>query len=230
MKINSPQGLYDFLKEKGVTRLCHFTKVKNFVHILTSSDGIVATKFIKADIREQNDLNRCDGELDYVCCSIEYPNSWYWEKVKSRDNDFVFREWVIICVDLEIVKNRKIKYSVCNAALCNGRYIKEELSFFEDMYAPKLQICKRSLERTSNMLTCCPTDDQAEILIHYNIPIKYIKAVIVGNEDTADNINAILKMYKMDLDIFIAPSICDKSWSSMVRNGIRPTEEKFNRD
>ena len=107
--IKTSQDLYNFLVEKDVTRLCHFTKTKNLVHILSSTEGIVATAFIKNDVKHQNDLGRYDGQLEYVCCSIEYPNSWYWEKLRMRDSNYIFKEWVILCIDLDIIKHKKIK-------------------------------------------------------------------------------------------------------------------------
>lgn len=225
--IVNQQDLYDYLIKRGVTRMCHFTKTKSFVHILNSSDGILATSFIKSDVKGQNDSNRFDGNLDYVCCSIEYPNSWYWEKVKSRDNDAIFRDWIILCIDLEIVKHQKIKFCPCNAASGNGSYIEENISFFSELFDSELSIGGRSRPRTPKMLTCCPTDDQAEVLVYSNIPLRYIKGVIVGSESAADNIHAILKTCNKELDIFIALDVCNTKWSSLVRDGLRPTEKKF---
>ena len=225
--IANQQDLYDYLIKRGVTRLCHFTKTKSFVHILNSSDGILATSFIKADVKEQNDSNRFDGNLDYVCCSIEYPNSWYWEKVKSRDSDAIFREWIILYIDLEIVKHQKIKFCPCNAAFGNGSYIKKNISAFSELFDSVLTIGEKSRSRTSKMLTCCPTDGQAEVLVYSNIPLRYIKGVIVGSEAAADNIHAILKTCNKELDIFMAPDVCNTKWSSLVRDGLRPTEKKF---
>lgn len=225
--IGNQQDLYEYLIKRGITRLCHFTKIKSFVHILSSPDGILATNFIKTDVKEQNDLDRRDGNLDYVCCSIEYPNSWYWEKVKSRDGDAVFRDWIILCIDLEIVKHKKIKFCPCNAAFGNGSYIEENISVFDELFNSVLSLSGRSRTRTAKMLTCCPTDDQAEVLVYSNIPLRYIKGIVVGSESVADNVNAILKTCNKELDIFIAPDVCNTNWSSFVRNGMRPTEKKF---
>lgn len=224
--INTSEDLYDFLVKKDVTRLCHFTKTKNLVHILSSTEGIEATAFIKNDVKHQNDLGRYDGHLEYVCCSIEYPNSWYWEKLRIRDSNYIFKEWVILCIDLDIIKHKKIKFSPCNAALSNGKYIKGNLNDFPELYAQSLNYNKYR-ERTLKMLNCCPTDDQAEILVYSNIPLRYINKIIVGSEEIADHINAILKTLKLDLEVFICADACNTEWSKMVRNGIRPEETKF---
>ena len=63
----------NYLLNRGVTRLCHFTKLKDLTHILLSDDGIVSSTAIRPDVKDQKDPERYDGELDYVCCSIEYP-------------------------------------------------------------------------------------------------------------------------------------------------------------
>lgn len=221
--------LYDILIKRGATRLCHFTKTKSLVHILDSIEGIVASDFIKSDIKNQNDLSRCDGQTDYVCCSLEYPNSWYWKKAVNRDQDLVFSDWVVLVIDLSIIKQAKIKYSPCNAAKNNGYYISEDLSKFNKLFDNPLTIGQPRYRET-NMLKCCPTDDQAEILIYKNIPLRYIKSIIAGNENVANNINAILKTLGKNIEIIIAPDVCNTNWSRLVRLGVRPTEEKYKSD
>ena len=71
--IKTSQDLYNFLVEKNVTRLCHFTKTKNLVHILSSTEGIVATAFIKNDVKHQNDLGRYDGHWSMYVVLLNTP-------------------------------------------------------------------------------------------------------------------------------------------------------------
>ncbi len=227
MGVATKQDLYDYLIAKGVTRLCHFTKTRSFVHIISSSDGILATGYIKPDVKDQNDLDRFDGKLDYVCCSIEYPNSWYWKKVKSRDTNEIFREWIILCIDPEIVKHQNIKFCPCNAAYYHGRYIKGNVEAFPELFKTDLTVGIKNRHRPPKMLSCCPTDDQAEVLVFSNVPLRYITKIIVGSASVANNISAILKTCGKEIDIFIAPEVCDTNWSQAVRDGIRPKEEKF---
>ena len=54
-------------------------------HILSSNEGILASDSIRSDVKTVTDINRYDGELEYVCCSIEYPNSWFLSKAQQRD-------------------------------------------------------------------------------------------------------------------------------------------------
>ena len=98
-------AIFDYLTSRGVTRICHFTSTVNILHIIQSSDGILATDLIKGETKRQNDKLRCDNLLDYVNCSIEYPNYWYWRQIKDKDP--IFRDWVILYISLDILKHRR---------------------------------------------------------------------------------------------------------------------------
>ena len=79
--------------------------------------------------------------------------------------------------------------------------------------------------RTSKMLSCCPTDGQAEILIENNIPRKYIQAIAVGNEYVAVRVNSILKFeHQMHIRRYFAPDILTAKWSHMIKKGCSPNE------
>jgi len=223
--MNENAKAYEYLFNRGATRLCHFTKVKSLAHILMCERGIVATEFVSEDTKQQNDTERMDNAKDYVCCSLQYPNCWYWEKAKKRDADVIFKEWVVLTVDLGILKNKPYKYSQCNAAIKRGTYISGDLSKIETLFS---ETTVKSIHRTPNMLTCCPTDDQAEILVYENIPISYVNGIIVGNDDSANNIAAILKTVGRQIPVFVSADICNTNWSSMVRRGEKPTEIEYN--
>jgi hypothetical protein len=216
---------YEYLISRGATRLCHFTKVQSLTHILLSEDGIIATEFIPDDIRQQNDMERLDNAKDFVSCSLQYPNCWYWEKAKKRDDDIIFKEWVVLTIDLGILKDKPYKYCRCNAAKGSGTYIQKDLSRISDLFGePTVQMkC-----RTPNMLMCCPSDDQAEIIVYKNIPIRYVNGIIVGNDDSADNISAILKTIGRTIPVYVSAEVCNRSWSNMVRQGVKPIETEYN--
>ena len=94
---------YERLKSREVSRLCHFTKLQNLTHILATEDGIIASGSIQQDTKNVNDIARYDGELDYVCCTIEYPNSWFLNSAIRSDIDKIFKDWVVLCIDLDIL-------------------------------------------------------------------------------------------------------------------------------
>ncbi len=179
---------YDILKTRGVTRLCHFTKFQNLTHIITSVDGVLASSSIRQDTKNVNDTARYDGELDFVCCSVQYPNSWFLKR-----------------------------------AMANGAYISKNMDNIDSIFASTVSTF--AYPRSSKMLSCCPTDGQAEILIENSIPREYIKGIAVGNEDVAGRVYSILKMYGVEhISIYIAPDVLTTKWSNMIKEGCSPNE------
>jgi len=214
---------YEILKERGVTRLCHFTKFQSLTHIITSADGIIASSSIRSDIKNVTDEARYDGELEYICCSVQYPNSWFLNKAKQNNKDQIFRDWVVLYIDLEILNDRKAKFCQCNASKSNGAYINSNMDKLEVIFAHSVPTF--SYPRSSKMLSCCPTNEQAEILIKDSIPRSYISGIAVGTEDLANRIYATLKLCGVEIiPIYIAPDVLATSWSSMIKDGRRPSE------
>lgn len=216
------QTAYEYLVSRQVTRLCHFTKTQSLVHILTSEDGILATQFIISKELHQNDMDRRDRRKDYVCCSVQYPNGWYWRKARDRNLDKVFQEWLVLTIDVRIIRDAAFQFCCCNAASASGSYIQSNGEQISTMFSSPTPFGAR--QRTPSMLPCCPTDDQAEILIYRNVPYRYITGIIVGNEASADHITAILKTVGKKLPVWIAPDVCNTQWSSKVRTGQVPLE------
>lgn len=214
---------YDILKARGVTRLCHFTKLQSLAHILSSEDGILASSSIRQDTKNVTDMERYDGELEYVCCSIEYPNSWFLDKLKQRDVDRVFREWVVLYIDLEILNRRYAKFCPCNASKLSGAYIRSDMENVGAIFASAVSTFKHP--RSPHMLPCCPTDGQAEILIKGNIPRGFIIGIATGNSEIAGHVYAMMKTCRTNpIMLYMAPDVLNTAWSNLIRTGHRPGE------
>jgi hypothetical protein len=212
------------IKDRKITRLCHLTKSSKALHILRSASGILATDFIQEDVYDANDESRLDGKTDFVNCSIQYPNYWYWRKVKNKDP--LFKEWIIIFIKPSILLKETTEFCFTNAAYHKGRHIKRGYESFKELFSDT--VCgKRVFKRTPNMLSCCPTDDQAEVLVYNNVPLNDIIGIAVKDENQAEreyrrwykNLNDIPK-----IDIILAPDLFNGAWSQKVREGIRPKE------
>lgn len=215
---------YNFLLDRGVTRLCHFTKLQSLTHIISSDSGILPSNSIRSDIKNVTDLARYDGELECICCSIEYPNSWFLQKAIANNTNKIFRDWLTIYISLDILNQNDAKFCPCNASTGYGRYITNDINkLFADHVC-----CKRTYNRTPNMLDCCPTDGQAEILIKHCIPRRYINGFAVGNEDMAKRVYSILKTCNVkQVPIYIAPTILTPDWSNIIKCGQRPSENLY---
>lgn len=213
---------YDLLTKRHVSRLCHFTKLKSLSHILSSEEGVLASNSIRSDVKDVVDTQRYDGELEHVCCSIEYPNSWFLKKAIQRDTDRIFKEWVVIFISLDILNHRNAKFCSCNAAKCSGKYIFDDAQNIYTLFEKTVN----GRPRSSKMLPCCPTDDQAEILINKNIPRDFIVGIAVGNKEIAERVYAMLLTYKVNnIPIYLSPNILSTDWSQMVRLGQKPNED-----
>ncbi|MCY9658489.1 DarT ssDNA thymidine ADP-ribosyltransferase family protein [Paenibacillus chondroitinus] len=214
------------LEQKGITRLCHFTKSNKLPHILSKESGIVANTELddQIELLSKNDPLRLDGKEDYVCCTVQYPNTWYLRNIKN--NDPLFTEWVIILINPYLVTNDTTLFCHRNAAAGRGVYIKEGYEGFSGMFNQTVQ-GQRPMNRTQRMLSCCATDDQAEVLIYKNVSRSDILGLVVPNEEQARKEKARLKFIKGvpdDLTFIIAPDLFEVSWSAMVRNGQVPSE------
>lgn len=214
---------YEILTGRGVTRLCHFTKLENLTHILSSNRGIVSSNSIRHDTKHVTDLDRYDGESDYVCCSVQYPNLWYLEKAKLRNSDLIFRDWSVIYIDVSILKSTSAKFCPCNASRQKGYFINHKMEEIGSIFAKSVPTFQ--YPRKPTMLRCCPTDGQAEILIKDSVPLDYICGIAVDNENLAKRIYAMLKIYGLKhIPIFIAPVVVNLGWSKMIQEGNIPTE------
>ena len=217
---------YDTLVSRGVTRLCHFTKFQKLCDIICSEQGILATSGITFDTKNVTDSKRLDGKIDYVCCSVQYPNSWYLMKAENNDRDPIFKEWVVIFIDPAVLLYRNAKFSPCNAATANGAYICDDINDVEQIFADTLPTWKHS--RNASMLPFCPTDGQAEILIEGDIPRNLIIGIGVPDEALAKRVHALLKqVHQTQKRIIISKALFSNEWSNMARNGLVPYEEEY---
>lgn len=215
---------YERLKRHAVSRLCHFTKLQSLTHILATADGIIASGSIRQDTKNVNDTARYDGELNHVCCTIEYPNSWFLNSAIKNNADEIFRDWVVLCIDLEVLLVRSAKFCECNASKAYGQFIQNDLENIDQIFADR--VSSFPYLRTAKMLPCCPTNGQAEILIKDNIPRRYISKIIVGNVDIAKRVYAMQNIFDIsEIPIYIAPDVLSPSWSAMIKQCVRPQEQ-----
>lgn len=216
---------FDYFRQRGVTRLCHFTTLKCLTHILCSEEGILASDFIRQDTKSVNDVSRYDGEPNHVCCSVQYPNCWYLKRAIADNRDIIFQDWVVIYISLEILKNASIKFCPCNASSAHGRYITDN---FECLFEGRVSNGKRTMTRPSTMLKCCPTDDQAEVLVKEKVPRRFVSGIAVGSNEVGELISGIFPTINIEsIPIYYAPDLFTTRWSDLVRAGRRPKETQI---
>ncbi|KAB1086262.1 DUF4433 domain-containing protein [Neorhizobium galegae] len=221
------------LKERGITRLCHFTPARNLAHIAAGRVGILSTASLEADERaayNQTDLQRFDGKKTHICCSIQFPNAWYFEKARGEER--LFTDWVVLLISPHYLAEQETYFCPRNAAAEYGRHIVSGAAGFVSMFAPAVpgardQVRRRGQQHRNN----CPTDEQAEILIHDRILLKDILGVAVNSAEQAGTERARMRANGVDPDQFqfvIAPQMFNKyALSQVIRQGAVANETAY---
>ena len=131
MPYNNP---YDLItKSRQIHRLCHFTHVSNLSNIL--KNGIFSSRSIPRD--QWNDSDRVDGYIDYVCTSVELPNS-YCLKNMVRKTQTNIEEWIIFKINPYIIDDTSLfcplRISLCYSSfsISSGEGGQSYLSKFEN--------------------------------------------------------------------------------------------------
>jgi hypothetical protein len=219
------------IKQRGITRLCHFMQSRKLSHVLTQTQALLPTQQLRdrhPDVLDVTDEERYDGHLNHVCCSIQYPNSWYFRKIHDRDP--LFTDWVIVYLNPALVWERETLFSPRNAAAQGGALLQPGWQGWQALFASQVTgAYGQTRTRTARMLNCCPTDDQAEVLAPDAIPQHYITAVVVKTAQQAHKEQTRLAVLGVQPSFswIVAPALFTPDWSDLVRQGQRPDEKKL---
>ena len=216
---------------RGISRLCHFTQSRKLAHIICNPRGIMATaelRIVAPDLIDVTDDERLDGYTDHISCSIEFPNTWYLKIIK--DQDPLFKEWVVLFIKPSHLSKNDTLFCCRNASSQRGRLVRSGYPGFQELFQPEITGARGQIfKRTAEMLSCCPTDDQAEVLVSGNIPREDIIGVGVSSENQAkeESVRLCLLQDALPLNWIVVPQIFTTEWSRLVRRGKRPVEKPY---
>lgn len=180
------ENIRDIINKRKIRNLVHFTNIENLESILMN--GILSVDDLKEEKLnfKNNDMDRQDGKLNCSCFSVEYPNTFLFDKFRNNNT------WCVIVLDIEkvLLNNQNIKYfTYCNAArsdarynlgignLCNSRH-------FENMFICINPNYNHNYNRNEKKIkSYLPTDAQAEILVSGRVKTTCIKEVHLLNID-----------------------------------------------
>ena len=143
-KRNNKLEIINILKNRNITKLIHFTDIRNMPSIL--EHGILPPKRLKEDGIEphSNDPNRFDNQLEGISVSVMKRNQHVLKKFHNRDP----RQWVEIEINPDVAVTKNCLFYQTNAS--NGKYkdVKEEYlrsskafaSMFDDHVITKLSL------------------------------------------------------------------------------------------
>lgn len=214
---------------RGITRLCHFSPSRNLAHILSGRQGILASRHLNADetaILNPTDKLRWDGYRDHVCCSIQCPNAWYLSK--ARQDETLFKDWVVILVDARYLWQIGTMFCPRNAAAGRGRFVDSGREAYERLFASVVE-GTLTFRRGPAHPAFLPTDEQAEVLIPDRITIPDLLGVVVKDDDQAAREVAALRLQSLDIPrLLVVPEFFNaRELSDMLRSGRIPREREY---
>lgn len=218
---------------RRITRLCHFTQSRNLAHIFDDPYGLCSTRTLQECDMPHNptDPERLDGRDDLVCCSVQYPNVFYFDRVRNKEP--FFKDWVVLFIDPKYLWASETNFCPRNAAAGCGRYIAQGYQTFQSLFANSVNGAgDRIFNRQTTRLIGSPTDIQAEVLVKDPIPLESIIGIVVeSNEQAQREICRFdlqgISIYK-EKDIYVVPQFFNKSiLPNMIQRGIRVKETLY---
>lgn len=176
----TPIEIYEYLLARNVKYLVHFTPIENIDSILKNGICSVFNQIRNGINSLRPDKDRFDGLLDFISCSISFPNYKY--KYSKEINENI--RFAVILLDIELLKtynSGEILLSVENAAK-NTPFAKSIDELFSEVAYNRIT-GNKSTRKELKINEYDTTNPQSEILIKGNIDKKYIEAICLYSHD-----------------------------------------------
>ncbi len=178
-------NIQEYVAERGISHLLHFTREANLASILESG-------LLRRDLLAPgpgvifNDELRLDG-TSAVCLSISFPNYKLFCRLRNSNPD---EKWVVIGVHPSVLWMLRCAFCTSNAASSAVTDINIEqrmgLGALQAMYGDWEDKTRASLGLASSF----PTNPQAEVLVLDSIPSNFIIGVAACDEHTGQRLRA----------------------------------------
>lgn len=162
----------DFIQERNITSLYHFTKADNLYSILRN--GLLSRKTL--DEKEiaylYNDEARLEGKLQANCLSISFPNYKMFYKYRDQSR---CDEWCVIELNPRVLYEKECLFCIENAASNNENMRSDEEK--KGIDGLKKLFYNEDYRRQINLKPNFTTNPQAEVLVLEDIGIEYIETI-----------------------------------------------------
>lgn len=200
-----------------VARLAHFTPSKNLPNIIR--DGMLrSVKDLSADVRAcytPTDLLRLDGFREKVCCSLQFPNGYYFARARTERQFLNYPDWVCLLMDKTVAAKSGTLFCPRNAASTSGA-CSPGVAGLESCYAPAVTgqggITR---QRGPQHDPGSPTDVQAEVLVTAPILLSAVTAIVVPTEAAAIQEHARLVQLTLPPPSHIQWKICPQMFEKL---------------
>lgn len=205
VRLSDVSQIVDFLRERSVRNLVHFTHIDNLTSIM--KQGILPRSLVAEKGIVSDDM-RLDGNEEYGCFSLTYPNylMLYQKRKKSPG------QYIVLMIDIEAlsgIKEEGILFFPGNAARSDLRgkgghgTTAIEAMFADNIFSRDGIRIRREEQRLESQYT---TDPQAEVQIKSAVPAKYIRAIYVENDETKNKVKSLVGgadiMIEMNANMF----------------------------
>ena len=181
-------SLYDSItKSRQIRRLCHFTHISNLSNIL--KNGILSSRNIPYS--QWNDKDRVDGYTEYVCTSVELPNTYCLNNMVQRTGTNI-EDWIIFKINPYIIDDTSL-FCPVNVAKGCGKYVSDGVEAYESIFL------NDRWTRNPNWISSIPSNLQAEVLIKEYIPVSQIEAIIFHENFFDDDIFKLVNQANIEL-------------------------------
>ena len=140
----------------------------------------------------------------------------------------MFPDWVCICIEPHHLWSDGTLFCPRNAAAGWGYLIGAGIETFEKLYDDRTTGAYGKVFNRDRLPTACPTDEQAEVLVHRQIPLKDVQQIFVADEAQAKRTFYGLEQLGLGGDLFeyaICPEFFEpQRLSAVLRAGKRPVE------
>ncbi|MFG1923294.1 DarT ssDNA thymidine ADP-ribosyltransferase family protein [Cryptosporangium sp. NPDC048952] len=213
------------LNDLPLTRLTHFTPALNLPNILFDRQ-LRSAADLSEDVRacyRNTDLQRLDGRPDKVCCSLQYPNGFYFDIARRKSDVANYPDWVCLLLDKIVAAADDTLFCPRNAAAA-GSVTLPGPDGLKACYAESvLGQGGQTRTRGQHHDPASPTDVQAEVLVTAPVPLSMIRAIVFPTEAAAIEEYGRLDRFGLlpppDMQWVISPGMFDK-WTitSAVQN------------
>ena len=177
--------------ERGINRLCHFTKLSSLPSIFEAE--LLPSAELKSRDIEHFVVDGTKGEQheEWIRASVEYPNLWLLDRFRQRSGG---EDWVVLLLEPRLLARSQTKFSDVNAATRNGERIEAGSSGFENMYAQTVKPRNAAtISRTLTHLESCPTSLQAEVLIQGPIDCSEFLGIVTDSDEARNKALQIMR-------------------------------------
>jgi len=183
------------LVERDIKYLIHFTPTINLMSIFEQG------KILSRALLEKFDIDQTDifdyiqftddirfDDKQYINLSIQHPNHFLFNRFQQKTKEHTHINWCILKIEKKYIYYAETLFSVTNAA--NGFNkrnvgVSGDIQKFKMMFSDNLKIVTSTSSRiiSRNQLNAkYPTDEQAEVLVKYEIAVDDIMQICFKDE------------------------------------------------